>query len=167
MLRKYGVLIVVGVLLVGSICLKVSEKEAASSGTMPSATPVIEAAGTETEPAQEDYFSAFRAERESVREREIQYLDEVIATVGVDAETLDEAVEQKLALVEHMEAEFTIEQLINAKGFSDAAVTFHNGAVNVVVDAESLNAAQVAQILDIVQRETGADAGDVKVTTGR
>ncbi len=167
MLRKYGVLIVVGVLLAGSIFLKVSEKEAASKDASPVATPSAQTSVMAAESARADYFSDFRAERESVRERELQYLDEVIATVGVDAETLDEAVEQKLALVENMEAEFTIEKLIGAKGFADAAVTFHNGAVNVVVDAESLSAAQVAQILDIVQRETGADAGDVKVTTGR
>ncbi len=167
MLRKYGVLLVVGVLLVGSICLKMTEKETASVDEGESAAPVEEAVRMDEETAPADYFAAFRDERESVRDREMQYLDEVIATTGIDAETLDAAVEQKLALVENMEAEFTIEQMIGAKGFSDAAVTFHNGAVNVIVDAESLNEAQVAQILDIVRRETGAEAQNVKVTTGK
>lgn len=165
MLRKYGVLIVVGVLLAGSICLKVSESREKPAQQATEQAPVTEQAEAR-ESVQEDYFAEFRAERESVREREMQHLDEVIATAGVGAETLDEAVEQKLALVENMESEFTIERLISAKGFANAAVTFHKGAVNVVVDAETLSDAQVAQILDIVQRETGVNAGDVRVTTG-
>ena len=73
---------------------------------------------------------------------------------------------QKLALVNNMEKEFTIESLIRAKGFRDAAVTFHGGSVNVVVDCETLTDEQVAQILDIVQRETGESAENVKVIPG-
>ncbi len=52
-----------------------------------------------------------------------------------------------------------------AKGFEDVAVTFHTGSVNVIVDAAELTDKQVAQILDIVLRETGEEAGNVKVST--
>ncbi|MDD4076005.1 MAG: SpoIIIAH-like family protein, partial [Eubacteriales bacterium] len=100
MLRKYGVLLVVGVLLIGSICLKVTEKEKPSPNAAQEASADAEEVSAAAAAAPADYFTAFRTERESVREREMQYLDEVIATAGIDAETLDEAVEQKLALVE-------------------------------------------------------------------
>ena len=115
---------------------------------------------------QENYFASFREEREAVREKEIGYLNEIIAVSGSDAETLQQAQEQKLRLVENMEAEFTIENLITAKGFPDAAVTFHSGSVNVVVDAASLDSEQVAQILDIVKRETGESASNIKIMSG-
>ena len=45
----------------------------------------------ETSAAGEDYFESFRTERESVRELEIGYLDEIIATSASDAETLADA----------------------------------------------------------------------------
>ena len=66
-------------------------------------------------------------------------------------------------LKENMEAEFTIENLLRAKGFSDAAVTFHKGSVNVVVDSPQLSSEQVAQILDVVTRETGESADNIKI----
>ena len=65
-----------------------------------------------------------------------------------------------------METEFSIEKLIIAKGFSDAAVTFHKGAVNVVIEADELTSEQVAQILDIVKRESGEKAENIKIMAG-
>ena len=100
-----------------------------------------------------------------MRATEIEYLDEVIAVSYSDAETLADAQAQKMALVENMEAEFTIENLLRAKGFADAAVTFHKGSVNVVVDSPALSSEQVAQILDIVKRETGESADNIKIVS--
>ncbi len=134
--------------------LQIESMNGEGGGTLPAST------------AGEDYFEAFRTERESVRELEIGYLDEIIATSASDAETLADAQAQKLALVNNMEAEFTIESLIRAKGFADAAVTFHGGSVNVIVDCETLSEEQAAQILDIVRSETGEPAENVKVIPG-
>ena len=113
-----------------------------------------------------DYFQSFRDEREAVRKMEIEYLDEIIATSANDAETLNDAQQQKLELVSNMEKEFVIENLIRAKGFLDAAVTFRGGAVNVVVNAQELSKSEVAQILDIVRGETGESAENIKILTG-
>ena len=66
-----------------------------------------------------------------------------------------------------MEKELTIENLIKAKGFADAAVTFHYGSVNVVVDCTELTNEQVAQILDIVTRETGEPAANIKISPSK
>ena len=74
---------------------------------------------------------------------------------------------QKLDIVNNMEKELTVESLLKAKGFADAAVTLHAGSVNVILSAESLSEEQVAQVLDIVIRETGEPAENVKVTTAQ
>ena len=50
------------------------------------------------------------------------------------------------------------------KGFNDSAVTFHYGSVNVIIDCDELTTEQIAQILDIVRRETGEPAGNIKVS---
>jgi stage III sporulation protein AH len=112
----------------------------------------------------QNFFAAFRADRDTTREKEIDYLDAIIEQ-GADQETLSDAQQQKLDIVTNMEKELTVESLLKAKGFADAAVTLHAGSVNVILSAESLTDEQVAQVLDIVMRETGEPAENVKVTT--
>lgn len=111
-----------------------------------------------------DYFEAFRQNREEVRRKETEYLDSIIHNEKTDGETLQDAQQRKLELVEQMEKELIVEGILCAKGFDDAVVTFREGSVNVVVERETLSAEDVAKILDIVMRETGESAENVKVT---
>lgn len=165
-IRKYAVLLVAGLLLAGAVYVNVRLNSSAAEGDTDHAALQRE---EDAMPAQADaqagtdYFETFREERNAVRTAEIEYLDEVIAVSANDAETLADAQAQKLALVENMETEFTIESLLKAKGFEDAAVTFHKGSVNVVVDSEELTSDKVAQILDIVKRETGESAENIRI----
>lgn len=165
-IKKYAVLLVAGILLAGAVYVNVRLNSGVKEGDAEQAALEAEAPEIALEQvgdAGTDYFEAFREERNAVRTSEIGYLDEVIAVSYSDAETLADAQAQKLALIENMEAEFTIESLLKAKGFADAAVTFHKGSVNVVVDSEELTSEKVAQILDIVQRETGESADNIKI----
>ncbi len=109
------------------------------------------------------FFASYREERDNVRTQELAYLDAIVAQ-GADAETLDDAQKQKLELINCMELELTVENLIRSKGFSEVIVSMHAGSVNVIVDTETLTDEQVAQILDIVLRETGEKAENVKIS---
>jgi len=116
---------------------------------------------------EEDYFAVFRTDRENVRNKELEYLETIILHEKTDAETLADAQRQKIEIVTCMEKEFTVENLLKSKGFSDVAVTFHKGSVNVVLDAETLSQEQVAQILDVVRRETGEPSENIKISTSK
>ena len=109
------------------------------------------------------YYATFKTEREASRNQQIEYLDGIIADSNTDAETLKQAQNQKLELTESMEKEVTVEGLLKAKGFDDAVVTIHEGSVNVVVKDGELTDAKVAQILDIVCRETQEAPENVKI----
>ncbi len=111
-----------------------------------------------------NFFASYREERDNVRTQELAYLDAIVSQ-GADAETLSDAQQQKLELVNAMETELTVENLVRAKGFDDVIVSIHKGNINVVVGADALNDEQVAQILDIVLRETGKSAENVKIST--
>lgn len=111
-----------------------------------------------------NYFDAFRVNRENVRAKELEYLAAIIGDKRTDAETLKDAQEQKIEIVNNMEKEFTVESLLIAKGFRDAAVTLHQGSVNVIVASEPLTAEQAAQILDIALRVTNIPAENIKVS---
>jgi stage III sporulation protein AH len=110
-----------------------------------------------------NFFASFRAERESSRTQEIAYLDAIINNEATDTDTLKEAQQQKIEISKAMEKEVTIEGLVKAKGFNDVVVTIQSGSVNVVVDSETLEDAQVAQILDIVKTESGVSSENIKV----
>ena len=116
--------------------------------------------------AQGSFFDIYRSERDSVRTQELAYLDAIVAQGGDEA-TLSEAQKQKMTLVGCMESELNTENLIRAKGFQEVIVSMHNGSVNVIVDADALTDEQVAQILDIVLRETGETAENIKVSTAQ
>ena len=116
--------------------------------------------------AQGSFFDMYRSERDSVRTQELAYLDSIVAQGGDEA-TLSEAQKQKMTLVGCMESELNTENLIRAKGFEEVIVSMHNGSVNVIVDADALTDEQVAQILDIVLRQTGETAENIKVSTAQ
>ena len=111
-----------------------------------------------------DYFINFRSERNNIRAQEIDYLRSIISQQGTDKETLDNAQNRLLELVNNMEQEFSIENKIKARGFLDAAVLFKNGMVSVIIDGDSLTDEDVARILDIVKNETGIAAEQIRIS---
>ena len=132
-------------------------RETAQSQTQSDAQPTEEAAETGS------FFTDYRSERNSVRAQEVAYLDSIIQNTATKQETLDEAQARKLELTDMMEKEVTIEGLLRAKGFSQAIVTLSPESVNVVVADASVTSQQAAQILQIVQNETGQPAQNVKI----
>ena len=109
------------------------------------------------------FFATFRTDRDRTRTKEIEVLDSIIASAGTSSEQIDDAQAQKLSIVDSMEKEMTVENMIKAKGFSDAAVTIHKGSVNAVIDKPALSEAEVAQVLDICVRETGESVENIKI----
>ena len=60
-------------------------------------------------------------------------------------------------------SEALMERMILAKGFSDAVTSYSNGNVSVIVKAKELTKAEVAQIVEIVQTQTGLDIDNIKI----
>ncbi len=165
MKKKYGVLIGLVVLLVVAVFVNIrlnaAAGEEAEKVNAPGAADQVQITGVDLNA--EDYYEVFRANRESDREEEVAYLDAIILNEDTDAETLADAQQQKLAIVDSMEKERNIESLIMAKGFEDVAAMVREDSVDVVVKAEQIDAKQAAQILDIVYGETEMDAQHVKI----
>ncbi|MBQ7061205.1 MAG: SpoIIIAH-like family protein [Clostridia bacterium] len=115
----------------------------------------------------EGYFAGFREERSSIRAQEIDFLRMIVEDESTDAETRRSAQERLMQLVSNMEQEFSIESKLRSKGFRDAAVTFRNDSVTVVIDGETLSDEEVARILDIIRSETGVSAQAVRISLSR
>lgn len=109
------------------------------------------------------FFSDFRLDRERIREKELSSIESVINDENTDKNVLAKAQEQKLNISSAMEKEVTLEGLLKSKGFSDVVVTIRENSINVVVEEQEVDEKKAAQILEVVQRETGEDATNIKV----
>lgn len=164
-------LILIGALLVGAIWLNASLKRgggqsASNENKKDDSDSSADLGGEKTVSAgvYQNYFAGFREERNSLRAKEIDYLRLIINEGGTDPDTLQNAQQRLMELVESMEKEFSIESMIRSKGFLDAAVTMRNGSVSVVISGDTLSDEEVARILDIIKTETGAPASKIKIS---
>ena len=170
--KKYlnkRVLTVAGIclLLAAAVVTNVLLNQPQKTDTQPSARVQTDQAVADVSTvgaSKQGFFASYREERDNVRTQELAYLDAIVAQ-GASEETLNDAQKQKLDLINCMELELTVENLVRGKGFGDVIVSMHAGSVNVIVGAETLSDEQVAQILDIVLRETGEKAENVKIST--
>ncbi|MFO7294509.1 MAG: SpoIIIAH-like family protein [Caldicoprobacter sp.] len=110
-----------------------------------------------------NFFASYRLERENTRKEEIEYIRQILDNPASDPEIKKEAQAQLLEITKNMEKELAIEALIKAKGFKDVVVILHKDSVNVIVDKPDLQQEEVAQILDIVRRESGHKPENIKI----
>jgi len=110
-----------------------------------------------------NFFVDYRLERQNTRKEEIEYIRELLNNPEADSEIKKEAQAQLLEITNSMEKELSMEALIKAKGFDEVVVIMHKDSVNVIVDKKELKPEEVAQILDIVKRESGQKAENIKI----
>lgn len=115
--------------------------------------------------AQDDLLTRFRTEREALRSRQIGQLNDIIHSEAADGDTVNRAQRQLMDLMKVQEAELRLESLLRLRGFEDALVTVGDASVNVVLRAQQTTRQESAIILDLVLRETGVTAGNVKILT--
>lgn len=108
-------------------------------------------------------FTSYREEREINRSRSLDSLKEIVDNKNTSQATRDQAQKQIIKLTEITNQEMIIENLIKTKGFQDAVVLIDNGIVNVIVQADKLSDQEVAQIQDIVSRQTGISLDNIKI----
>lgn len=110
-----------------------------------------------------DPLTAFRTEREQLRQKQRAELNDIIHSAATDAATLALAQRQLLQLMESETAEATLEGLLSARGFDGALASVNGGAVYIMTRKNPLTRRDSAIILDLALRETGVTAGNVKI----
>lgn len=111
------------------------------------------------------YFVQAKLDREQSRAKQKDMLTEMINSSEIDNEQKQEFADGILEIQQRIEKETASEDMIKAKGFKDAYVRIDDETVDVVVDAETINEQQAAQIEDIVKRKTGYSSDQIKIST--
>ena len=109
-------------------------------------------------------ISAAKLLKEQTRAKNKEALTEIVNNEALDASQKQEAVDGMVAITDLSEKEMEAEILLSAKGFSDSVVSISNEGVDVVVYADTLTEAQLAQIMDIVSRKTEVSAEKIIIS---
>lgn len=112
----------------------------------------------------DDYFAQARLERESIRSRQKEELEQLSSSGEANSESAKAVQDEILKLMKRSEIEATIESLAKQRGFTDVvAILGSNGSVDLIVKADSLSPAQTAQLSDIVMRHAGVEMDAIHI----
>lgn len=124
-----------------------------------------ESAGGDATDAEGSYFTATALDRQEARAEALDVLKLVTENEAASEEAKAEAAEKISKIAVDIQNEANIESLVRAKGFEECVAVISEGAVSVIVSAESLQAAETAQILTIVYETTGISPDKVSIIT--
>lgn len=109
------------------------------------------------------YFSEAKLTRQKTRDEAVETLQVMMQDVSVDSEVRADLAVQAAAIATAIEAEGRIENLIKAKGFSECMVYLDEDRASVVVRADNLLDNEVAQIKDIILKETEVPVENISI----
>ena len=109
-------------------------------------------------------LSAAKLLKEQTRAKNKEALSEIVSNDIIEASQKEEALAQMVALTEKSEKEMETEILLSSKGFTESVVSIGDETVDVVVCADVLSDAQLAQIMDIVTRKTEVVAENIIIS---
>ena len=101
------------------------------------------------------YFSATQVSRQRARDEALEVLQAVVENVDSTEAMKNEALAEIAVIAEEIQKEANIESLITAKGFEACVAVINNDAASIVVKADDLQTAQIAQINAIVYEQAG------------
>ena len=111
-----------------------------------------------------EYIAGVQLNREQVRARNKETLNEIINNQNLNEAAKEEAVQNMVKMTEAAEKENAAETLLSAKGFADPVVSITGEKVDVVINASSITDPERAQIEDIVKRKTEVWAENIVIT---
>ena len=124
---------------------------------------VVGASDTATPTA--SYFTEVRNTRNTSRSKQLEQIDEIIASDSADESTKKEALNMKLKLSKISEQENLLESLIKSKGYGEVAVTvgLSSDNISVIVKDSEFTQDDAIIIYTICQNELNAAPKNVYI----
>lgn len=109
------------------------------------------------------FFTTYKNDRQSTRDREIEYYDAIIASSSSSQEAKTVAEKARASLIEAMDKELVVEGLIKAKGYEDVIITTTTTSVNVIIKSSELTSTNVAQIVEVVKNQLDTSLDNIRI----
>ncbi|MBO5293687.1 MAG: SpoIIIAH-like family protein [Clostridia bacterium] len=113
--------------------------------------------------ADNTYFSATQVSRQRARDEALEVLQAVVDNAESSETAKTEALAGISAIAEEIQKEANIESLITAKGFEKCVAVLNGDSISIIVSADTLQPAQLAQINAIVYEQTGITPAGVTI----
>lgn len=110
------------------------------------------------------YFTESRLEREKMYSEMLESYQSILANSNVSTDQKSSSQTEISTINSQKNAIMIAENLIKNKGFKDVVIFANNESISVVVRAEKLEEAEIAQIQSIVQRELKADLDNIHIS---
>lgn len=110
-----------------------------------------------------NYFTSTALDRQEARDEALDVLKLVTESEESSEEARAEASAKISQIAVDIQNEANIESLVKAKGFEECVAVISDGAVSVIVSAETLQASEAAQILTIVYETTGISPEKISI----
>lgn len=112
-----------------------------------------------------DFYAEYRLERDRLRSERIDLLREVAKAGKNEDNSRQKAQDAIIKITLDRQKELEMENLIKAKGFSDALVFIRENSVNAIIKTNTLSKEEVMQIADIIAKSTGVRPEDITIST--
>ncbi|MBP3502049.1 MAG: SpoIIIAH-like family protein [Clostridia bacterium] len=110
------------------------------------------------------YFTESRLEREKMYSEMLESYQTILASSNISSEQKSSSQNEISNINSQKNAIMIAENLIKNKGFKDVVIFANKGSISVVVRAEKLEEAEIAQIQSIVQRELGVNVENIHIS---
>lgn len=136
----------------------------ASSTSTENSNQSSEAASASALTYQADYFIASRLERDKMYSQMLETYQGLVENTNIAAEQKSIST-QEIAKINNKKNSIMIaENLIKNLGFEDVVIFVNDNSTSVIVKAEKLSEADVAQIQNIICREIGVNVEDIHIS---
>ena len=108
-------------------------------------------------------ISEAKLNREQIRAKNTENLTNIVNDTAIDKASKTEAINELAKIAEYSEKEAAIELLLEAKGFNDEEASVAEDSVDIVINQQTLENSQKAQIEDIAKRKTGVTSDKITI----
>lgn len=108
-------------------------------------------------------ISEAKLNREQIRAKNTENLTNIVNDTAIDKASKTEAINELAKIAEYSEKEAAIELLLEAKGFNDVVASVSEDSVDIVINQQTLENSQKAQIEDIAKRKTGVTSDKITI----
>ena len=117
----------------------------------------------ETSTKAEDYFETAKKDREKARTEALEEAEEVLKNSKISDSDKKTTLEKLEKITKNTTNEVNIENLLKAKGFSEALAVISDDEINIIVKSDGLTTANTMQIQDIVTNQTNISLSKIKI----
>lgn len=108
-------------------------------------------------------ISEAKLNREQIRAKNTENLTNIVNDTAIDKASKTAAINELAKIAEYSEKEVAIELLLEAKGFNDVVASVSEDSVDIVINQQTLENGQKAQIEDIAKRKTGVTSDKITI----